>query len=344
MLAACRGERVDATPAWFMRQSGGSLPAYLAMRERHSVMEIARTPALCAEVTVGAAETLGTDAAVMFADVMLPVEAMGLEVELTSEGPVIAAPIRTAADVARLRPVNVEADLGFVLEAVGLVRRQLAGRAAVVGLAGGAFTIAAYMIEGRPSRDQMTARRLAHGDFALWSTLLDRITDVTVDYVAAQVRAGADVIQVFDSWAGSLSADAYARLVAPWSRRILDSVRAAGAPVIHFAAFGANLLEALADGADVVGVDSTQSLASARGRLGKRAVQGNLDPARLSGSWADVAAAVAAVVAANGRRPGHIFNTGHAIPRDADPSRLADIVRLVHDLTSTGVALVGATA
>src|SRR3954470_18465991 len=161
MLAACRGEPVDATPAWFMRQSGGSLPAYLAMHERHSVMEIARTPALCAEVTLGAAETLGTDAAVMFADVMMPVEAMGVEVELTSEGPVIAGPIRTAADVARLRPVNVEADLGFVLEAVGLVRRQLAGRAAVVGLAGGPFTIAAYMIEGRPSRDQMTARRLA---------------------------------------------------------------------------------------------------------------------------------------------------------------------------------------
>ena len=147
-----------------------------------------------------------------------------------------------------------------------------------------------------------------------------------------------------NSWAGSLSADDYSRLVAPWSRRILDAVRAAGAPVIHFAAFGANLLEALADGADVVGVDPTQSLGSARARLGQRAVQGNLDPARLSGSWTDVTAAVTAVIKDNGGLPGHIFNTGHAIPRDTDPSRLVDIVSLVHDLTSTAVTPVGATA
>ena len=301
MLAACRGEDVDATPAWFMRQSGESLPGYLALRERHSVMDIARTPALCAEVTAGAAETLGTDAAVLFADVMMPVEAMGVEVELTAEGPVIASPVRTAADVALLRPVSVEADLGFVLEAIGLVRRELAGRAAVVGLAGGPFTIAAYMIEGRPSRDQMTARRLAHSDFALWSVLLDRITDVTV----VRRRAGPSRRRCHPG----------VRFVGgqPLCRRLLatrgavepaghSSVRAAGAPVIHFAAFGANLLEALADGADVVGVNSTQSLGSARARLSQRAVQGNLDPARLSAPWTDVTAAVTAVIEDNGGR------------------------------------------
>jgi uroporphyrinogen decarboxylase len=344
MLAACRGEPVDATPAWFMRQSGGSLPGYLAMRRLHSVLDIARTPALCAEVTVGAAATLGTDAAVMFADVMLPVAAMGVPVELTAEGPVITTPVRTPEAVERLRPVDVASDLGFVLEAIGLVRRELDGRAAVVGLAGGPFTIAAYMIEGGPSRDQMTARRLAHADPATWAALLDRVTAVTVDYVMAQVRAGADVVQIFDSWAGSLSADDYARSVAPWSLRILDAVRAAGAPAIHFAAFGANLLEALGNGSDVVGVDATQSLTAARDRLGPRAVQGNLDPARLGAPWPDVRAAVEAVVDANAGRAGHIFNTGHAVPRDTDPERLADVVRLVHDLTSSHIVPPGVPA
>jgi uroporphyrinogen decarboxylase len=280
----------------------------------------------------------------MFADVMLPVEAMGLRLELTADGPVIEAPIRSAADLGRLRSVDVDADLGFVLEAIRRVRGALDGRAAVVGLAGGPFTVAAYMIEGGPSRDQMTARRLAHGAPGLWAQLMDRLTATTVDYVAAQVRAGADVVQVFDSWAGSLSADDHARLVAPWSRRILDAVRAAGAPVIHFTAAGANLLEALASGADVVGVDAAQSLAAARARLGSIAVQGNLDPARLAGSWADTASAVRGVLDANAGRPGHLFNTGHAVPRDTSPDRLSDIVHLVHELTADQPATMGASA
>jgi uroporphyrinogen decarboxylase len=335
LVAACRGEPVDATPVWFMRQSGGSLPAYLAMREQHSVMDIARTPALCAEVTVGAADALGTDGAVLFADVMLPVEAMGVALTLSAEGPVISRPIRSAADVERLRAVDVATDLGFVLEAVGLARAGLADRAALIGIAGGPFTIAAYLIEGGPSRDQLAARRLAHAAPGVWAALLDRITDVTVDYVAAQVAAGAQVVQVFDSWAGSLSPDDYDRLVAPWSRRILDAVRAAGAPVIHFAAIGANLLERLAAGSDVVGIDAAQPLDLARVRLPSVAVQGNLDPARLGAPWPVVADGVARVLDANGGRPGHIFNTGHAVPRDTDPDRLRDIVRLVHERSAT---------
>lgn len=337
LLAACRGEAVDATPVWFMRQSGGSLPAYLALRERHSVMDIARDPALCAEVTVGAADALGTDGAILFADVMLPVEPMGVALTLTADGPVLERPIRMAADVARLRPVDVEADLGFVFDAIERCRTALGERAAVIGLAGGPFTMAAYLIEGGPSRDQLTARRLAHAAPDVWAALLDRLTAVTVDYVRAQVRAGAQVVQLFDSWAGSLSAADHERLVAPWSRRILDAIRAAGAPAIHFAAAGANLLESLADGADVVGVDATQSLAHARALLPSTAVQGNLDPSRLAADWTVVAAGVDAVLAANGGRPGHIFNTGHAVPRDTDPDRLRDVVRLVHDRTAAAV-------
>lgn len=333
LLAACRGEPVDATPVWFMRQAGGSLPRYLALRERHTVMEIARTPALCAEVTVGAAEVLGTDGAILFADVMLPVEAMGVDLTLTAEGPLVERPIRTMDDVERLRDVNVATDLGFVAEAIRLARADLGDRAALIGLAGGPFTIAAYLIEGGPSRDHLTARRLAFAHPAIWGALLDRITAVTVDYVTEQVRAGAQVIQVFDSWAGSLSASDYAGLVAPWSRRILRAVRDTGAPAVHFAAVGANLLEALAVDADVVAVDATQSLAAARGRLGVMPVQGNLDPARLAADWPLVAAGVDVVLAANGGRPGHVFNTGHAVPRDTDPARLRDIVRLVHERT-----------
>jgi uroporphyrinogen decarboxylase len=336
LLAACRGEPVDTTPVWFMRQAGGSLPAYLALRERHSVMDIARTPALCAEVTVGAAETLGTDGAVLFADIMLPVEAMGVALSLSPEGPVIEHPIRTAADVARLRTVDVAADLGFVAEAIAGARAGLGDRAAVVGVAGGPFTIAAYLIEGGPSRDQSTARRLAHAEPDLWAALLDRITATSVDYVTAQVRAGAQVVQLFDSWAGSLSPADYGRLVAPWSWRILQAVRRAGAPVVHFVAAGGNLLERLAVGADVVGVDATQSLSVARARLGMLPVQGNLDPARLAAGWPVVAEAVGHVLDDNRGRFGHVFNTGHAVPRDTDPRRLRDVVSLVHDRGRVG--------
>ncbi len=338
LLAACRGEPVDATPVWFMRQAGGSLPRYLALREHHGVLEIARTPALCAEVTAGAATVLETDGAILFADVMLPVEAMGVELSLTAQGPLVERPIRTMADVEGLRQVDVEADLGFVAEAIRLATAELGDRAGVIGLAGGPYTIAAYLIEGGPSRDQLTARRLAMGQPAVWGALLDRITAVTVDYVTAQVRAGAQVIQVFDSWAGNLSAADYERLVGPWARRILRAVRSAGAPVIHFAAAGANLLESLAIDADVVGVDATQSLARARGRLAATPVQGNLDPARLAADWPTVAAAVRTVLEGNGGRPGHIFNTGHAVPRDTAPARLRDIVRLVHERTAVSAA------
>jgi len=335
LLAACRREPVDATPVWFMRQSGGSLPAYLALRERHSVIEIARSPALCAEVTAGAAEALGTDGAVMFADILLPVEAMGVELELTVSGPVIARPVRSAEDVARLRAVDVEADLGFLLDAIRRVRAALGNRAAIVGICGGPFTLASYLIEGGPSRDQLAAKRLAFKAPAVWGTLLDRLTDVSVEYVRAQALAGAHVIQVFDSWAGALGPADYDRFVAPWTARILDAIRSAGVPAVHFAASGSALLERLAAGADVVSVDHGQSLAAARRRLGPAvAVQGNLDPARLVAGQSALVAGVEEVLEAAGPLPGHIFNAGHAVPRDTEPAVLRDVVALVHERTA----------
>ena len=335
LLAACRGERVDATPIWFMRQAGGQLPRYLELRRTHSVVDIARTPALCAEVTVRAVDALGVDGAVLFADIMLLVEAMGVPVELTSAGPVIQRPLRTLADVEALRPVDPETDLGFVLAAIGLVRTGLAGRAAVIGIAGGPFPLAAYLIEGAPSRDQLAARALMHRDPATWQALLDRLADATAAYVAAQGRAGADVVQLFDTWAASLTAAEYAANVAPWTRRILA---AASSPTIHHVARSEPLLDELgALPSTVVGIDSRQSLRRARARLGSgRAVQGNLDAALVLAGSAHARRGAADVLAAGGG-VGHVFNLGEAAPRDADPAVLRDLASFVHDRSAVEV-------
>jgi uroporphyrinogen decarboxylase len=340
LLRALRRAPVDATPAWFMRQSGGSMPGYGALRERHSVLEIARSPVLAAQVALEAADRLGTDGAVLFADIMLPVEAMGVALELTAEGPVLERPVRTADDVARLRGVECVDDLGFVPETVSLVRAGLDGRAAVIGIAGGPFTLAGYMIEGRPSRDHLAAKRVAFGEPALWAALLDRITDVSIAYVTAQIAAGAQVVQVFDSWAGALAPADYDLLVAPWTRRLLDAIRGAGGLSIHFAAAGSAILERLADRSDAVGVDSTQSLVEARRRVPSAALQGNMDPARVVAGWAAIGDGVDRVLAEAGGGPGHVFNLGHALPRSADPGILADIVDLVHQRTAGRVGAV----
>jgi uroporphyrinogen decarboxylase len=339
LLAACARRPVDATPAWFMRQAGGSLPGYLALRERHSVIEIARDPELCAEVSAGAAETLGTDGAVLFADVMLVAEAMGIRLELTSEGPVLERPIASLDDVDALRDVDPATDLGFVLEAIERIRGRLGDRAAVIGLAGGPYTMAAYLLEGGPSRDRLRARTVMHGDPGLWSALLERLTTATSAYVAAQAAAGADVIQLFDSWAGDLSQSDYDRSVAPYATRILDAIEATGVPAVHFAARGVSILPALARaGGDVISIDETQSLSVAWGRIPGRAVQGNLDPARLLAGWTATAEGARAVLAEVAGRPGHVFNLGHATPRSTPPERLRDLVSLVHDESAERLA------
>ena len=341
LLAACRGQPVDATPVWFMRQAGGRLPGYQRLRAGHSVIEIAKTPALCAGVSAGAVEALGVDGAVLFADIMLLVEAMGVPMELLSSGPVIADPIRSDAAIAGLRTVDPGTDLGFVLEAIGLVRRAVAGSAAVIGILGGPFTLAAYLVEGAPSRDQLVARALMHGRPDAWHELLDRLAIAAAAYGVAQGRAGADVVQLFDTWASSLTADEYRRFVAPYAARIVAAVEASGVPVIHHVGRSVAILdEVAASGATVVGIDSRQGLRAARRRLGlSRAVQGNLDPALVLAGWGRVAPAVGSVVAAAGGGPGrpaigHVFNLGEAAPRDADPSVLRDLAALVHDTTA----------
>ncbi len=340
LVAACLGRPVDATPVWFMRQAGGQLPRYVALREQHSVIDIARTPELCAEVTVAAVDALGVDGAVLFADIMLLVEAMGVDLELTSAGPVIARPVRTDEEVAALRPVEPETDLGFVLEAIRLVRAELAERgdpAAVVGLAGGPFTLAAYIIEGAPSRDQVNARALMHALPARWHELLRRLADATILYLRAQVAAGAHVVQLFDTWAASLTAREYESFVAPHTQRILAAI---DAPTIHHPGRSGLLLEAVAAaGGTVIGIDSRQDIADARRRLGaERPVQGNLDPALLLAGSRHARDGARAVLSGAGA-PGHVFNLGEAAPRDSDPSALRDLASFVHDHSAAEVCV-----
>ncbi len=330
LVAACRREPVDRTPVWFMRQAGGSLPAYLALRERRSVEEIATTPELCAQVSLMPVDTYGVDGAVMFADIMLPVAAMGVELELTAAGPIIAAPIRSAADVERLRPIEAETDLRFLLDAIGIVRRELGDRAAVIGIVGGPFTLASYLIEGGPSRDKLVAKAFMYREPTAFAALLRRLTDALVGYVAAQVRAGARIVQVFDSWAGTLGPAAYSTLVAPATADLFTA--ASGVPSIHFVAGSAGILdEVAAVGGDVISIDAGQSLARAWEHLGPgRGVQGNLDPALLLAGWPAIEDGARAVLGEAAGRPGHLFNLGHAIPRGTDPGILRDLAAYVH--------------
>lgn len=337
LVAACRGEPVDATPVWFMRQAGGSLPGYLALRASRSVEEIARTPELCAEVSLMPVEAYGVDGAVMFADILLPLAAMGVELQLTQAGPVIADPIRSPADVRRLARLDPD-DVRFIFEAIGIVRRALGGRAAVIGIVGGAFTLACYLIEGGPSRDQLRARSFMHREPAAWTELMTLLAGSLADYGRAQVTAGAEVIQMFDSWAGVLGPAGYEANAAPYSASVMAAIPSV--PSIHFVAGSAGILDQVAAaGGDVISIDAGQSLARARARLGAgRPVQGNLDPSRLLAGWPVVEAGAREVLGEAGSAPGHVFNLGHAAPRETDPAIFRELVSYVHDRTAAQTA------
>jgi uroporphyrinogen decarboxylase len=329
LVRACRLERVERTPVWFMRQAGRSLPEYRALRERHSFFEIAATPELCAEVTLQPVRRHDVDAAVLFADIMTPVAAMGIDVELVEGvGPVVDPPIRTAADVGRLRIPDAEEAFAPVLEAVRLVRADLDREKAVVGFCGGPFTVAGYLVEGRPSRDHVLAKRLAYSSPSVWHALLDKLAEAFAGYVQAKARAGADVIQLFDSWVGVLSPRDYEELAAPYSARILGSV---GVPTIHFGTATAGLLRGMRTaGGDVIGVDWRISINDAWAAIGHdRGLQGNLDPALLLGPFERVADAAAEILASVAGRPGHVFNLGHGVLPDTDAGTLTRLVELV---------------
>ena len=313
-----------------MRQAGRSLPEYRALRERHTFWEVAGTPELCAEVTLQPVRRHGVDAAVLFADIMTPVLGMGVDVELVEGvGPTVATPVRSSADVDRLRVPDPEEAFAPVLEAARIVRRELAADRALVGFCGGPFTVAGYLVEGRPSRDFAIVKELMYTRPDVWRALLDKLADCFLGYLSAQVRAGADVVQLFDSWVGLLSPADYAEFVAPWSARILAD---AGAPTIHFGTGTATLLEAMAAaGGDVIGLDWRIQLDDGWARVADRGVQGNLDPAVLLGPWERIEAGALDVLGRAAGRRGHIFNLGHGVLPGTDPEKLTRLAALVRE-------------
>jgi uroporphyrinogen decarboxylase len=337
LTRACRREAVERTPVWFMRQAGRSLPEYRELRRHHSLFDVCRDPELCAEVTLQPVRRHGVDAAVMFADIMLPVLGMGIDVELVEGvGPVVRKPIESAADVERLAVPDPDESVPFVLEAVRLVRDELAAERAVIGFAGGPFTVAGYLIEGKPTREFAKTKACMYGRPEVWHGLMDKLADTFSLYLAAKVRAGADVVQLFDSWAGALSAEDYREFVAPYSARVLAAV---DVPTIHFGTGTLHLLSDLAEaGGDVIGLDWRIPIDGGWEIVGpERGVQGNLDPALLLGPWERVEAATVRMLEAVAGRHGHVFNLGHGVLPDTDPAALGRLVDLVHERTAVEV-------
>jgi len=334
LVRAARRQVVDRRPVWFMRQAGRSLPEYRKVRERYDLFAICQKPELCAEVTMQPVRRLGVDGAVLFADIMLPV-AFGLGVDLQlidGVGPVVQQPIRTRQDIDRLQLRPPAESVPFVLETIRLLRRELDPSVAVIGFAGAPFTLAGYLIEGKPSREFLTTKRLMYAEPALWDALMACLSLLVVDYLLAQVEAGAQVVQIFDSWVGCLSPMDYRRYVLPSMTRIFAGLQHAGAPSIHFATGTAGILSLMREaGGDVIGLDWRVDLGDAWREVGyDRAIQGNLDPALLLGPWPIIEDGARRVIEAAGGRPGHIFNLGHGVLPDNPVEQLQRLVEFVH--------------
>ena len=333
-IRACRGEPHDHVPVWFMRQAGRALPEYRAVRERHDFEAVVHTPELAAEVTLQPVRRYGVDAAVLFSDIVTPVQGIGLDVKITpGVGPVVAEPFRTNEDVKRLRPLEPDLDIPFVLDTVSLLVDQL--EIPLIGFAGAPFTIASYLIEGGPSRSYTRTKALMFGDELTWHRLLDRLAGITLASLRAQIDRGASAVQLFDSWAGALAPADYARYVLPHSRRVLQELHDFDehqVPRVHFGVGTGELLHLLAAaGADVVGVDWRVPLDRARRRVPPGVgLQGNLEPAVCLAPWDQVEARVRDVLARAGGRPDHVFNLGHGVLPATDPAVLERIVELVH--------------
>jgi uroporphyrinogen decarboxylase len=339
LLDACLRKPVDATPVWLMRQAGRYLPEYRALREKLSFIELCRRPDVAAEVTLQPLARFELDAAIIFADILLPLEGMGIGFHFDAgDGPVIERPVRCPADLDGVRVGDPRTDTPYVLDALRLVARELGGRVPLIGFAGAPFTLASYVVEGGHSRQYTEVKKLMFGLPATFARLMDLLSDTVVAHLLAQIEAGAQVLQLFDSWAGALSPRDYERFVAPHSRKVLDAVGGRGVPVIHFAAGASGMLaQVRAAGGDVVGLDWRIDLDRARDEIGDGvAVQGNLDPAVLLGPPGEVERHAADVLRRAGRRPGHIFNLGHGVLPATPPDTVARLVEFVHDWNGGG--------
>lgn len=330
-LTACRGEPAAHTPIWFMRQAGRSLPEYRGVRGDGSILDAIQDPDRATEITLQPVRRYGVDAAILFSDIVVPPFAIGFGVDVKpGVGPVIDQPFRSAADLDRLRPLEPEEDLPYVLETV----RRLVGELDVplIGFAGAPFTLASYLIEGGPSKTYGRTKALMHGDPDLWERLLTRLAEIDLAFLRAQVANGAAAVQLFDSWAGALSPADYERFVLPASRLVFDGMADLDVPRIHFGVGTGELLSLMHQaGTDVVGVDWRVPLDEARRRLGPDVpIQGNLDPAVCLAPWEVVAEQTRDVLAAAGDGPGHVFNLGHGVLPETDPAILEQVVELVH--------------
>jgi uroporphyrinogen decarboxylase len=333
-LRACRREPVDRTPVWFMRQAGRYMPEYRKVREKHPILEVVKTPELAVEVTLQPVNAFDLDAAIIFADILPPLEGMGIELAFAKgEGPVIHNPVRRPADVEALRVPPAEENVWFTLEAIRLARRELDGKVPLIGFSGAPFTLASYLIEGGSSRHYLRTKGLMYEHPAAWHTLMDKLAQLVAGYLRAQAKAGAQALQLFDSWVGALSPGDYQEYVLPYSRQVIETARSTGVPVIHFGTNTNGMLELMKEaGGDVIGVDWRINLDDARRRLGYDvAIQGNLDPVALFAPLPEIERRAADVLQRAGGRPGHIFNLGHGILPQTPVEHVAALVEFVHE-------------
>jgi uroporphyrinogen decarboxylase len=335
LVRAARRQSVPYTPVWFMRQAGRSLPEYRKVREGVGMLDSCRRPDLVAEITLQPVRRHGVDAAILFSDIVLPLAAVGVDLDIVpGVGPVVAQPFRAHADLGRIPELTPE-HVSYITDAIGLVLSEL-GATPLIGFAGAPFTLASYLIEGGPSKNHEHTKALMHGDPELWHALCARLAQISGAFLRVQAQAGASAVQLFDSWVGALPRKDYETFVQPHSRVALSAVDDLQVPKIHFGVGTGELLASMgAAGADVVGVDYRTSLTDARARLGGRyAVQGNLDPAMLFAPWPALETAVRSIVAEGAESPGHIFNLGHGVLPDTDPEVLTRVVQLVHEASA----------
>ncbi|MEU0004490.1 uroporphyrinogen decarboxylase [Streptomyces sp. NPDC006314] len=334
-LKACRREAVPHTPVWFMRQAGRSLPEYRKVREGIPMLESCMRPELVTEITLQPVRRHNVDAAIYFSDIVVPLKAVGIDLDIKpGVGPVVGQPIRTRADLARLRDLTPE-DVSYVTEAIGLLTREL-GTTPLIGFAGAPFTLASYLVEGGPSRTYENAKAMMYGDPQLWADLLDRLAGITAAFLKVQIEAGASAVQLFDSWAGALAPADYRKSVMPASVKVFEAVAGYGVPRIHFGVGTGELLGLMGEaGADVVGVDWRVPLDEAARRVGPgKALQGNLDPTVLFTDKDTVEAKAGEVLDAAAGLEGHIFNLGHGVMPNTDPDALTRLVEYVHTATA----------
>ena len=336
MLATCRRQPVDATPVWFMRQAGRCFPEYRELKEKHDLMTLFKTPELATRIALIPVKQLQVDGAVMYADIMLPLEGMGVPFHIEPDvGPIVHSPIRTQADVDAVRVVEAEEATPYVFDMVRMLRSELGENAALVGFSGAPFVLACYMIEGKPSRDYAKAKAFMFGSPELWHVFMEKVTEVVIRYLRCQVEAGIQVAQLFDSWVGMLSPSQYEQFALPYSRRVFTEIKSLGVPTIHFGTSAASLLELMASaGSDIVGVDWRVPLDDAWARIGyELGIQGNLDPAMMLAPLDVIQEGARDVLRRAGGRPGHIFNLGHGVIPETDPEDLARLVEFVHEDT-----------